>query len=180
MTSTTELETGRVATLSDVASSVRSPKRKRFLRLRKVVVACTSLGIIATGAVYLVSPTQTAWAITVHHDRGHRRDHPGSVVLYGKATDTNGNGVAGVQIIVTDRDDHDPLATLVSGPDGTYQQTVSLSGGEYVLSVVDGSGHDRHHSHGTQEVDLDPGNTYRADVHLRHFGMFFFLPISSY
>jgi hypothetical protein len=163
-----------------------SARRRRPARLRNVVVACTSVGVLLVGALYLVAPTSVAWAISVHvkHDSHHagHNDQPGTEVVYGKATDSKGNGVSGVQILVLDsqHNSRHPLATIVSGADGTYRQTLSLRNGKYVLAVVSGSGN-HHDAHGTTKtVDLKSGNTYQTSVHLKKFGLFFFLPVSSY
>ena len=168
-------------------SAVRaSANRRRRVRVRNVVVACTSAGVLLTGALYLVAPSSSAWAINVRERRtahhGGHQDEVGTETLYGKATDSSGDGVSGVTILVLD-DHHNsrhPLATIVSGADGTYRQTVSLRDGKYVLAVVKGSG--RHHdAHGTTKtLRLASGNTYQTSVHLKKFGLFFFLPISSY
>jgi hypothetical protein len=153
--------------------------------VRNVIVACTSAGILLTGAFYLVAPTSVAWAINVHPRDDHRGNHknqPGSEVVYGRATDTNGNGVGGVQILVLDSEHNSrhPLFTIVSGSDGTYRQTLSLHNGQYVFAVVKGSGN-HHDAHGTTTtVRLESGNTYQTSVHLKKFGLFFFLPVSSY
>jgi hypothetical protein len=163
-----------------------SASRRRRVRVRNVVVACTSAGVLLTGALYLVAPSNVAWAINVRakrteHHAGHK-NQIGTETLYGKATDSGGNGVSGVTLLVLD-DNHDsrhPLATIVSGADGTYRQTVSLRDGKYTLAVVKGSGN-HHDAHGTTKtLRLESGNTYQASVHLKKFGLFFFLPISSY
>ena len=171
----TERSTGRV-----------SARRRRPSRVMNVIVACTSAGVLLTGALYLVAPSSVAWAVNVRerhgaHNAGHK-DQRGTEVVYGKATDTQGNGVSGVTLLVLD-DKHDsrhPLATIVSVADGTYRQTLSLRNGKYVLAVASGTGH-RRDAHGTTKtIKLSAGNTYQTSVHLKKFGLFFFLPISSY
>jgi len=166
----------------DVASSPGPAKRRRFSRLKDFAVAVTSLGIVLHVAqvAYAATSTPAAWAFSVQ--RGQKNgSRPRTEVLYGKATDTNGKAVKGVQIrLLTNRHTPKPLAILVSGPAGTYRHTLSLHAGTYVLSVVKGGGH--HQGSGTtQNIYLAPGNSYRADVHLKRSGQFFFLlPISSY
>jgi hypothetical protein len=155
--------------------------------MRNIIVACTSAGVLLTGALYLVAPSNDAWAVSVHvrprahHSSGHRNQR-GTEVLYGKATDSNGNGVSGVTLLVLD-DNHNsrhPLATIVSETDGTYRQTLTLREGKYVLAVVSGNGHHRKAHGTTKTLRLSDGNTYQTSVHLQRRGLFFFLPISSY
>ncbi len=163
------------------AGSRRTPTGRRFPRLRNTVVACMSGTVVLAGAMYLVAPSSVAWAITVKHGQyGHRQ----SEVLYGKATDEEGHGLQDVCIKLYGKWEHndDPLAFVCSGGDGTFRQRVSLPHGEYLLSVT--GGHDHKHLYdqvrSTKDVYLDPGNAYDISVHMKRFGLFFFLPIFSY
>ena len=152
----------------------------RLFRLRNMAVILASCAFVFSTALYLVAPSKVAWAMNVS---SRHQGSDGSEIMYGAAVGQDGHGIPGVKILISATRGHsgDPVAILTSGPTGAYRDSVFLPSGSYQVSI--GSGN--HGQYGyvglfSRTFFVVPGFAYHISLRIVRFGLFFFLPISSY
>lgn len=146
--------------------------------LRNAGIAALSFTLVLGAVAYLVTPQATAFAISVSPSGAfHGRD--GVAVVYGKARDLQGDGIAGLRLVVTSvRHPVKTLAELGTASDGTFRGEIPVRVGLYKISIRE-SAHRRLEST-AQVMALGPGRTFRVSIVAKRHGGFWFIPVGGY
>jgi hypothetical protein len=143
--------------------------------IRRPLTAATSLVAVAIAAVYLLSPTRTAFALNIHASSSVTAGQ-NQVVVYGDALDVRRDPMGGVQVTVTC--DGQPLLSATTVGDGTFRATASLAAETAcvidVPAIVHGPGATQ------RQIDLSPGQAYAVTIRVNPTGKLILLPVRSY